>query len=344
MFIQADGRVIDHSRNEATTSEGQSYAMLRSVWMDDRSEFDTVWRWTQSNLQVRHDRLFSYLWGQKSNGSWTLLNKNSASDADEDIALALVMASHRWNTPSYLTQARAIIRDIWRVEVTTVKGKPYLTAGNWAPAFSKPGPALDPSYFAPYAYRIFATVDRGHKWNAVVDTAYSALAACSADSLGGSSSANLPPNWCAVVRSTGKVAGAPSLTNANLYGYDAFRSMWRIALDDRWYHDPRAAQFLRSSSFLRTTWSRTHKLVAQYTHSGTPATRDVDPTTEGGSIGNFVVTAPDLATEVVTQSLLPSLHRGDTGMYFGDPRNYYEQNWVWFGLALYSDRLPNLAG
>src|ERR1700674_5745842 len=36
-FIQPDGRVIDFQRDQVTTSEGQSYAMLRAVWMNDRT-------------------------------------------------------------------------------------------------------------------------------------------------------------------------------------------------------------------------------------------------------------------------------------------------------------------
>src|SRR6185436_16916003 len=39
-FIQADGRVIDHKAGGISTSEGQAYAMLRAVWMQDRATFD----------------------------------------------------------------------------------------------------------------------------------------------------------------------------------------------------------------------------------------------------------------------------------------------------------------
>jgi endoglucanase len=58
-FIQADGRVIDPKRGGATTSEGQSYAMLCAAWMDDRDTFGLVWRWTQDNLRTA-DHLFAY--------------------------------------------------------------------------------------------------------------------------------------------------------------------------------------------------------------------------------------------------------------------------------------------
>ncbi len=95
-FILADGRVIDYGRDRQTTSEGQSYAMLRAVWMADRPAFDRVWRWTQVHLQVRGDRLFGYLWGP-DDSQGNLLDRSAAADADEDIALALVFAGHRWH-------------------------------------------------------------------------------------------------------------------------------------------------------------------------------------------------------------------------------------------------------
>ena len=47
--IQKDGRTIDRSRNYMSTSEGQSYALLRAVWMDDKETFDRVLKWTNNN-------------------------------------------------------------------------------------------------------------------------------------------------------------------------------------------------------------------------------------------------------------------------------------------------------
>src|SRR6185437_9383144 len=54
-YITHDGRVVDPTQGDITTSEGQSYAMLRAVWIDDHTTFDSVWHWTQTNLQKRHD-------------------------------------------------------------------------------------------------------------------------------------------------------------------------------------------------------------------------------------------------------------------------------------------------
>ena len=61
------------------------------------------------------------------------------------------------------------------------------------------------------------------------------------------------------------------------------------------------------------------------------------------------MTDPQLADTLVNSKLLPAYKNitdNDFARAFvgwGDTRNYYNQNWVWFGLALYSDNLPNLA-
>src|ERR687885_531071 len=105
-FITTDGQVRDfinqgpynqeHLPDVQTTSEGQSYAMLRAVWMDDRREFDLVWSWTRSHLQVRGDALFAWLWQPDRSGTGRVSSWRTAADADEDVALSLIFAGHRW--------------------------------------------------------------------------------------------------------------------------------------------------------------------------------------------------------------------------------------------------------
>lgn len=340
-FIQGDGRVVDPQRNRVTTSEGQSYALLRAVWMDDRPTFDLVWDWTRHNLQVRPDKLFGYLWGKRRDGRWTNLDKSSATDADEDIALALIFAAHRWHAPAYQRQARDIVGDVWRQEVADVRGTPYLTAGNWGPSYDKPGPAINPSYFAPYAYRVFAHLDRSHPWMRVVDSSYRVLADCSSSPLGGRSSVDLPPNWCALDRATGAVTSAPALDRANLYGYDAFRAMWRVALDYRWNKEPRAKEYLTRSIFLRERW-RQDGLLTAYSHSGAAEGPEI-LLFYGGDIGNFVVSAPAMVRAIMERKLLPAFRRQGNTAYWDQRYVYYEQNWIWFGVALAHGQLPNLA-
>src|SRR4051794_7971746 len=93
-FIQGDGRVIDRAGDDVSTSEGQSFALLRAAWCNDRATFDNVLHWTLNNLQDTDPmRLPGWQWGKKPDGSWGLLDANSASDADQWMAYALLMAA-----------------------------------------------------------------------------------------------------------------------------------------------------------------------------------------------------------------------------------------------------------
>jgi endoglucanase len=336
-FVQPDGRVVDPTRGGITTSEGQSYGLLRAVWMGDRSSFDTVWRWTAAHLQVRGDGLFSSLWGGGS-----VQDHNSASDADSDIALALLYGGRRFGDQGYTTAARTVLNGMWRSDVVAIDDMNVVTAGNWAATQQSPGPVINPSYFAPYAYRTFAREDPAHPWMSLVDSSYTLLDRCSAATLDGTVSAGLPPNWCAISRSTGQIVSIPQIHAADDFGYDAFRVMWRVAVDAVWNNEPRARSYLERHDFLRKRWSSALRLDAVYGHDGTVVAGYEDPTVYGGDVGNFVVTDQPVAAQI-QQRLLASF-QPQSPAHFGDPTNYFEQNWVWFGLALAGGALADLDG
>ena len=64
-FITAEGRVIRPKNENDTVSEGQAYAMLQAVWMDDQETFDKCYRWTENNLSRKSltgDHLLAWWW------------------------------------------------------------------------------------------------------------------------------------------------------------------------------------------------------------------------------------------------------------------------------------------
>ena len=352
-FITPDGQVRDplsfpgrvpreHVLHVRTTSEGQSYAMLRAAWVGDRVELDRVWQWTRTHLQVRADHLLAWLWAPDQSDNWGVAGSNSASDADEDVALALIFAWHRWHDAQYLSAARAMLDDMWRVEVARSHGVYYLTAGDWAASYG-PGIVVNPSYLAPYAYRVFAREDPSHPWTELADGSYRALRACSWARLGPTRGAGLPPNWCLIDRVHGEAARFAKAEGDD-YGYDAFRVMWRVAVDAVWFGSTSARRYLKDSDYLRREWSGHGWLAAQYRHDGSLARRPwEDPTIYGGDVGNFVVTDPRAATTVLQEKLLASYRHRDGVAYWGERWSSYQQSWAWFGVALASGELPNLA-
>lgn len=355
----ASGRTIDPSRSLGTTSEGQSYTMLRAVWLDDQATFDKSWMWTQSNLQRLEDRLFSWAYGRRSDGSFGVLTEidgqNSASDADSDIALALVFAYARWQDPQYLVDAKEIINGIWETEIVMVNDKPYLVANNVEKTVPKDTVVVNPSYLSPYAYRIFAKVDPAHPWGALVDSSYELIQTSLTAPLDGSTSldnardksltagksAGIPPDWIQVDRATGALSAMTSPDHTTNYSYDAMRTPWRIALDWKWNADPRAKALLDQMSFLGSQWQTEGLLYTSYGHDGSIRSHYEAPAMYGGSMGYFLVSDPQSAREVYREKLL-ILFDPDTNIWRA-PLSYYDANWVWFGMALYNDQLPDLS-
>jgi len=336
------GRTLDKQQNDITTSEGQSYTMLRAVWMSDKETFDTSWKWTKEQLQ-REDKLFSWRWGKKEDGTYGILEnvngQNAASDADSDIALALLMAASRWQQKSYLDEAREVIDSTWENEVVTVAGVPYLASNNLEKQSSQPI-VMNPSYLAPYAYREFAKVDTKHDWNAVVDSSYDLLNK-SIEAPLDKGEGGLVPDWVLMDRQTGAVSAPTTANLTTNYGYDAMRTPWRLALDYKWNNEPRAKETLEKLSILGEKWRTAEKLYSTYAHNGDVLVQDEVAESYGTALAYFEVVDPDEATKVYDQKI-KTLYDQNTNDWV-DPLTYYASNWVWFGIALHEDQLPNLA-
>jgi len=224
-----DGRVISLDEQGITTSEGQGYALLRAVWSNDRRTFEEVWRWTHTYLQVRPDKLFAWKWKGK------VLSLDAATDADTDIALALILAARRFDVPRYEQEALAILYSIWDLEVLHLSTGSYVTAGNWA--VHEAYPTIHVAYLAPYAYEVFASVDRRHEWRKLIESSYAALHWLYDDQ-----GVSLPPEVIYLDKVSGRFAlTRPGSGPAAEFSYDAFPLFWRVALDARWFGRSEAA-------------------------------------------------------------------------------------------------------
>jgi endo-1,4-beta-D-glucanase Y len=335
------GRSVDRDQDNISTSEGQSYAMLRAVWMDDRETFDSSFNWAKKNIQ-RTDSLFSWRYGPTENGNYgiqiALGGNNTATDGDSDIALALLMAYSRWNEPRYLAEAKPIINSIWAKEVVLIQGSPVLVANDLERNATE-SVIVNPSYFSPYAYRIFSAVDKQHDWSGVVDSSYRILSEASKAPLGSDKSSGLAPDWIRMNRATGKILPPGDNLTTN-YGYDAMRVAWRVALDSLWYNDPRSKEILNQFSLLKNEWNKNSKLAATYSHSGKAILTYESPAMYGTAIGYFQIIDSTAANKIYTEKL-QKLYDPDQQAAI-EHLSYYDANWVWFGLAMHQNALPNL--
>jgi len=230
----------------STVSEGIGYGMLVAVFMgskDDQMLFDDLWRYSQAHL----DSNGLMNWAITADGKGTPGN-GAATDADEDIAFALLMADKQWGsagTLNYLNLAKAQINNIWLHEI--VDSKLAGPGDGWGP--TNLWANINISYFAPAYYRLFKMVDSGHAWDAVIQTTYDTIM-YALTTMNGNASNGLVPAWCASNTNNGVTTISGSQAGPFNYQYDSCRTPFRIALDWCWNGETRAQAYLmKTSSF-----------------------------------------------------------------------------------------------
>ncbi|MEH2438181.1 MAG: glycosyl hydrolase family 8 [Nostoc sp.] len=330
-FIQSDGRVIDYEASDRSTSEGQAYALLRAVLINDPATFALTLNWSENNLQrqaagKRTDSLWAWKWGRKEDGNWGVIDSNFASDGDIDAITALILASRRWHQPEYLELAKLKLQDLWNLStISKTQGERYLLPGPVA-AFVPDASTvyLNPSYFAPYAFRIFAQVDPQHDWLSLVDSSYQVL-----ENSATLSSVGLPSDWVALNTKTGQYQTLPASSNLkSLYSFDSYRVWWRLSLDATWFKSPQAQRYLvTSTQHLQKLWSK-KSIPARIDLQG-KALVDYEATSQYAMLyAAMQVVKPAIAQELLVKKILPQYKQG----IWGDQSAYYTQNLAWLGL------------
>lgn len=229
---------------DSTVSEGIGYGMLIAVYMNDQLLFDDLWKYEQKFVDGRTGLMNWYI---KADGSGPADNGGGpATDADEDMAFALLMADRQWGGggslgKSYLDIAKDTIGKIYANEIFQYK---YLKPGAWGD-----NSATNLSYFAPAYYRLFAKVDTPNtaNWMMVIDTMYGVLQAA-LNASNGNQANGLVPAWCdASGKPNGGAFGStgPAPTN---YQYDSCRTPFRIGLDWCWNGNANALAYVKLTS------------------------------------------------------------------------------------------------
>jgi endo-1,4-beta-D-glucanase Y len=324
-FVATDGSV---------TSESQAYAMLRAVWSGDRQAFEQSWAWTNAHL-LKTNGLLAWKWNDR------IVEAHSAADADTDAALALLMAGRRWANQRWVAEGTLMARAIWSYDIARAGDAVYVGAGDWAPALGVL--AVNPSYFAPYAYHLFQEVDPEHDWLRLIDAGYRLLFSSSAAELGGARSAGLPPDWLGIDRTSGQIAplSVPA-DDTTAYSFDAPRTYWRVALDLRWNGDGRAAAYLAQAGFLRDEVNRSGLVRASYGHDGSVTSNASSVVGSAGALAALLTLDPDAAHRLYAGQLVGGADVVAGAAHWGNPGNLYDQEWGWFATGLYANALTDI--
>ena len=331
-FIGPDGRVHRPSHNGDTVSEGQAYALLMASLLEDRKVFDMVMEWTEKHLSRKHqfgDHLLAWHW---ENGKG-VTDWNSASDADVDYALALVLAHRKWGESAYLEKAQLILTDILRMETAVVNGRTYLLPGPWG--YDNGSYVINPSYLSPAHFRIFSGLTGDSRWLDLIEASYHLILTVS-QSFNGKMGVGLVPDWIAI-GPDGNFTSPKDFSDR--FGWDAIRIPWRIGLDDFWFDENGAKEYMGTLlDFYAREWMREDgKFYVEYSYEGDPIQQYESPAAYAMSLAPFAALRSPLLNDVLTKIQDSYNDESDT---FVDKDNYYENSLTLLGLVFLSKSTP----
>jgi endo-1,4-beta-D-glucanase Y len=157
----------------STVSEGIAYGMIIAVMLGDQALFDGFWGYARCFLNS--NGLMD--WYIAADGS-RALGTGAATDADEDMAWALIQAHRQWGgygafEESYLSMGKRLIEAIYAKEVDHGDWADLLLPGD---SWRRLRNVFNPSYFAPSQYRLFGEVSGNREgWQRVIDRGYMVL-------------------------------------------------------------------------------------------------------------------------------------------------------------------------
>jgi hypothetical protein len=329
-FLRARRPDTPDGQANSTVSEGIAYGMIIGVMFDDQPLFDAFWQYalTFSNASG----LMS--WYVAPDGG-AVLGSGAATDADEDMAWALVMAHRQWGgrgglRETYLSYARRHIDRIYELEVDHGEWPDMLLPGDeW-----RGQNVFNPSYFAPQQFRLFGEVSGNHDgWRRVIDRGYEIVEA-SLNERNQNQKNGLVPAWC-------DAAGTPveafpgAMTN---YQYDSARLPFRIAQDFGDTGDLRARAYLeRTSAFFAGIGA--DSIVDGYTLAGEPAP---DPRAPRPNPGSAVFVGGAAVGAMVDARYRPFVEAAYARVRSGEllaRSRYYNHSWTVLSLLMLSGNL-----
>jgi len=240
-----------------TVSEGIGYGMLLSVYMTDKTLFDGLW------LYYKDNRNSNGVMNWRINGCSGVDGANGATDAELDVAFALIVADYQWGSTAninYKTDAKTLIAAVkaHEIEANTFVLKPGDQFGG--------SQITNPSYFSPAYYRAFGTFTNDVTfWNQVAAKSYAIINnnLTVNNAVGG-----LVSDWCTESGAYSSQAGGYNNAGKS-YTYDAARTPWRIAVDYLWHGNADAKTYSKKSSdFVRINLGGSANIKDGYNQDG----------------------------------------------------------------------------
>ena len=332
-FISPEGRVIDPDRNSMTTSEGQSYAMFFALVADDPGLFEKLRHWTENNLSEGDlgQHLPSWSWGKSGDGSWEVLDENSASDSDLWIAYDLLQAGALWQRADYTRKGKSLLANIAKEEVAQLPNVgPVLMPGR-VDLFAKGDRwVINPSYM-PLPLLCAAA-------HAAPDGPWKLMASALPDWLRRASPGGYAMDWVVYEDATklsfypANDPGDPSRTARG--SYDAIRVYLWAGMTAK--ETPGAAKLLEIFAPMARVMLNDPGPPEAISPDGVVLSRSSPPGFSAALVP-FLASSGDRMTAAAQLHLVTARFDRQTGL-LGIPPRYYDQNLALFGLGWQEQR------
>ncbi len=327
----SEGRVIDPDRNAITTSEGQSYAMFFALVAGDSASFERLRVWTENNL-AQGDlgrNLPSWSWGKTDDGSWHVLDQNSAADSDLWIAYDLLQAGTLWQKPDYVRTGKSLLANIAREEVAELPQiGPVLMPGR-VELFAKGNRwILNPSYL-PLPLLCAA----GH---AAPDGPWAQMASALPDWIQRASPAGFAMDWVAYEAGSGfaPVGGPGDSSHPPRGSYDAIRVYLWAGMTSR--TTPAATRMLDIFSPMARLM-RTNPVPPEAIGPAGTVLSNAAPPGFSAALVPFLFNSGEKIPATAQLHLVEADFDHETGL-LGVPPRYYDQNLALFALGWQEER------
>ena len=317
---------------DSSNSEGIGYGMLLAVYANDQKTFDGLWKYEQLFLD-NHGLMNWYI---SSDGN-TVLGTGAATDGDEDMAFALLMADKRWGgqgslSTTYLAAAKTQIGLIWQYEVDPNHAY-VLTSGD-----QSDGSVINILDFAPAYYREFGqATNAAANWKKVIDECYTVISA-TLNAQNGNTQNGLVPAWS----TPAGVPMTPPGTSMPLYHQlDSCRTPFRLGEDYCWNAEPRALTYLQKITGFYASVGVAN-MVDGYDLNGTPHPQFV--TAGGPRAASFVGPAGvgAMATGTTYVKLRDDAYASVATLMDLAGSTYYQESWTVLSLQMMTGLLQDL--
>lgn len=307
-----------------STSESIGFGMLIMVLMDNQ----------KYNTQKYFDGLYAYykkyldafgLMHWKISKDGKIIKANSATEADENAALALIFAHQQWGNSgkfNYKTEAKSILDRIKKHEIEpgTFVIKPGDTWGG--------STATNPIYHSTAYYPIFADFTKDKNWLKIREKSYKMF-----QYFYDNFETGLVPDWC-------KANGQPSGKLDYNYLYNACQMPLKFTIEYLWYGNQGSpVPYLmnhRLSAWIQTkTDEDPKKIVDGYTLNGEAI----------GKYHNAAFVGPMTAATMVLPELQPWLNKMYAylrEMETGGDWGYYQDTLRLLSMLVVTGNFPNL--